>query len=37
MERALANERPADLFERLERENAASRGGIAEDRRTGSR
>lgn len=35
MQRALQQERPSDLFERLQRENAASRGGTADDRRTG--
>lgn len=33
MERALANERPSELFERLERENSASRNGASLDRR----
>ena len=37
MERALAREHPSELFERLERENAASRDGMAKDRRTGRR
>lgn len=35
MQRALQQERAGDLFDRLERENAASRGGTANDRRTG--
>lgn len=37
MERALMKEQPGDLYERLERENAASRSGTANDRRTGRR